>query len=471
MGPISHRRSVSWWRGLLTSQTMMAQLLWICLSFFSLTFIEANVFLSQESASQVFRRHKRANSFFEELKKGNLERECHEEQCSYEEAREVFETEEPTMEFWNKYVDGDQCEKKPCQNNAGCKDGIGEYTCLCNEGFQGKNCEIEIPKLCETNNGDCDHFCKVDRDVTCSCAEGYKLGQDGKSCMPSDLFPCGLLQTSKTRSISEVAEPLPAPERNLTEAENRTDLHPTDTPENENSRIVGGGDCPIGHCPWQALLVNQDGVGFCGGTILSNRIVLTAAHCMNQTKYFTVILGEFDTLKDEGREKTYQVEKVLIHNSYVQKTYNNDIALVKLKDPIQFSKYIIPACLPNREFAERVLMNQPFAQISGFGRVHERGRQSTKLQKLNVPYVDRHVCMESSLFKISVNMFCAGYDQMEMDACQGDSGGPHVTAHKDTWFVTGVVSWGEGCARKGKYGIYTQVSRYLRWIQQAMKRL
>ncbi|XP_041127927.1 coagulation factor X-like [Polyodon spathula] len=207
------------------------------------------VFLSQESASQVFRRHKHANSFLEELKQGNLERECKEEQCSYEEAREVFEKEEPTNEFWNKHVDGDQCEKKPCQNNADCKDVWQK-----------------IPNLCETSNGDCDHFCKMERDIKCSCVEGYKVGQDGKSCIPD----------------------------------------------------------------------------------------------------------------------------------------------MKLKDPIKFSKYIIPACLPNREFTEQVLMNQLFAQISGFGRIHEQGRQSTKLQKLNVPYVDRHVYIESSLSKITAIMSCAG---------------------------------------------------------------
>ncbi|MGH0155025.1 UNVERIFIED_CONTAM: hypothetical protein FKN15_028487 [Acipenser sinensis] len=77
--------------------------------------------------------------------------------------------------------------------------------------------------------------------------------------------------------------------------------------------------------------------------------------------------GEFDTRKEESQETTHRVEKVLIHNRYVQKTNNNNIALVKLKEPIKFSQYIIPACLPNREFAEQVLMNQPFAQISGFG--------------------------------------------------------------------------------------------------------
>lgn len=158
------------------------------------------------------------------------------------------------------------------------------------------------------------------------------------------------------------------------------------------------------------------------------------------------------------------------HTNYVPQTFHNDIALIKLKTPIKFTKFIIPACLPDQAFAEDVLMKQPDAMISGFGRVHERGPQSTLLQKLNVPYVDRAHCIESSTFKISKHMFCAGYDTVDKDACQGDSGGPHVTNYKGTWFVTGVVSWGEGCARAGKYGVYTQVSKYIRWLKFAMYR-
>lgn len=68
-------------------------------------------------------------------------------------------------------------------------------------------------------------------------------------------------------------------------------------------------------------------------------------------------------------------------------------------------------------------------------------------------------------------MFCAGYDMIEKDACQGDSGGPHVTPYRSTYFITGIVSWGEGCAQRGKYGVYTQVSKYIRWIRDGIDTL
>lgn len=184
-----------------------------------------------------------------------------------------------------------------------------------------------------------------------------------------------------------------------------------------------------------------------------------------------LLLGEFDTLVNEGREVTHDVDEILIHKKYMADTYNNDIALIKLSKPITFTRFILPACLPENDFAERVLMRQEEGMVSGFGRVREGGLQSTILQKLTVPYIDRGKCIESSNFQISNHMFCAGYDQEEKDACQGDSGGPHVTRYKNTWFVTGVVSWGEGCARKGKYGVYTQVSKYIRWIQNAMAKV
>lgn len=119
----------------------------------------------------------------------------------------------------------------------------------------------------------------------------------------------------------------------------------------------------------------------------------------------------------------------------------------------------------------QVLMQQKDGMISGFGRLHENRATSTVLQRLTIPYVDRLTCMESTSLRISANMFCAGYDDIEKDACQGDSGGPHVTRYRDTYFVTGIVSWGEGCARRGKYGVYTQVSKYIRWIQNGINRL
>lgn len=116
-------------------------------------------------------------------------------------------------------------------------------------------------------------------------------------------------------------------------------------------------------------------------------------------------------------------------------------------------------------------MRQPEGMVSGFGRLGEGQQPSTILQRLTVPYVSRSTCMESTKLSISTQMFCAGYDQIAKDACQGDSGGPHVTRYRDTYFVTGIVSWGEGCARKGKYGVYTRVSKYIRWIRGGIARL
>ncbi|KAL2770494.1 coagulation factor X isoform 3 precursor, partial [Daubentonia madagascariensis] len=118
-------------------------------------------FIDRERASKVLVRIRRANSFLEEMKKGNLERECMEETCSYEEAREVFEDNDRTNEFWNKYKDGDQCERNPCQNQGLCKDGLGEYTCTCLEGFEGKNCELWDRNTAREEGGEAAHEVEV----------------------------------------------------------------------------------------------------------------------------------------------------------------------------------------------------------------------------------------------------------------------------------------------------------------------
>uniref|UniRef100_A0AAQ5YC65 coagulation factor Xa n=1 Tax=Amphiprion ocellaris TaxID=80972 RepID=A0AAQ5YC65_AMPOC len=469
------------------------------------------VFLDGPAASQVLIRSRRANSFLEEMKQGNMERECMEERCDWEEAREIFEDTEKTNDFWAKYVDGDACESQPCAHGGRCKDGIGTYNCYCQDGYKGFNCQVVIPELCENKNGGCEHFCNVVRaSVQCSCADGYFLASDDKSCISNEKFKCGALITENVRSVFRYERNMTA---NVTMAnmtvenvtmenvtvEYMTGLNATingteqrdvlDVPSSAETvlprvteqtiisqmagmtRIVNGEDCPPGECPWQALLLNEDDQGFCGGTILNEYIILTAAHCMNQSQYFYVKLGEFDTLVTEGNEVDRTVETIVTHLRYQPNTYHNDIALIKLATPIKFSRYILPACLPEQDFAEKVLMNQPDGMVSGFGRLGEGRQPSTILQRLTVPYVNRKTCLESTALKISARMFCAGYDSIAKDACQGDSGGPHVTRYRDTYFVTGIVSWGEGCARRGKYGVYTQVSKFTGWIREGINRL
>ncbi|XP_017900478.1 PREDICTED: coagulation factor X [Capra hircus] len=444
-----------------------------------------SVFLPRDQAHRVLQRARRANSFLEEMKQGNLERECREEACSFEEAREVFEDKEKTDEFWSIYKDGDQCEDHPCLNHGHCKDGIGDYTCTCAEGFEGKNCEFYTRELCSVDNGGCDQFCREERsEVRCSCARGYVLGDDSKSCVSTDPFPCGKFTQGRSRRWALDAhedtlnagelEPYDPGDLGPTESSlHLLGLNRTEPSAGEDGsqlvRIVGGRDCAEGECPWQALLVNEENEGFCGGTILSEFYVLTAAHCLHQAKRFTVRVGERNTELEEGSETAHEVEMTVKHGRFVRETYDFDIAVLRLKTPIRFRRNVAPACLPEKDWAEATLLTQKTGIVSGFGRTHEKGRLSSTLKMLEVPYVDRNACKLSSSFSITPNMFCAGYDAQPEDACQGDSGGPHVTRFRDTYFVTGIVSWGEGCARKGKFGVYTKVSNFLKWIDKIMR--
>ncbi|EDL22108.1 coagulation factor VII, isoform CRA_a [Mus musculus] len=96
------------------------------------------VFITQEEAHGVLHRQRRANSLLEELWPGSLERECNEEQCSFEEAREIFKSPERTKQFWIVYSDGDQCASNPCQNGGTCQDHLKSYVCFCLLDFEGR---------------------------------------------------------------------------------------------------------------------------------------------------------------------------------------------------------------------------------------------------------------------------------------------------------------------------------------------
>ncbi|KAF5902620.1 coagulation factor X-like, partial [Clarias magur] len=311
-------------------------MLWVfrtCLCLLFAHCATSEVFLHTKDANQVLARHRRANSVFEELKKGDMERECREERCSYEEAREIFEDVQKTNEFWNVYVDGDACLSNPCLNKGLCKDAVGKYTCSCPELFRGYNCEIAIPQLCEDKNGGCDHFCKVDQKkgtALCSCAKGYNLAADKKTCTSDDPFKCGHVFPKGTRSITihrptenatntgngtspinvsldtldvNTVKTNSSAKKNTNDTESQGDswfglIDPSIIVEEEPvlpvscgvTRIVNGEECPPGECPWQALLMNEDKMGFCGGTILNEYFILSAAHCMNLSRSIIVIL-------------------------------------------------------------------------------------------------------------------------------------------------------------------------------------
>ncbi|KAI9514644.1 hypothetical protein NQZ68_031531 [Dissostichus eleginoides] len=472
------------------------------------------VFLSGQAADNVLRRHKRYNTgVFEEFQEGNLERECIEEVCDLEEAREVFENYDKTMEFWAGYVDGNQCKSSPCLNQGSCKDHLGYYTCTCPSGFTGRRCEIAIAKRCDVNNGDCMHFCESMRNVgaKCSCARGYRLLQDGVNCEAEVEFPCGrtaltevsavlsrslfghgnasLQNTTAPTIISTTASPPSTPAstpatspstNNSVKIHSRMKLprwvfRDAEAPEEEPpipiKRIVGGTAVIPGEIPWQVALVERSGDLFCGGSILSDQWVITAAHCLMEAKRsFFIRVGEHNINIKEGMEQDYDVLEQHMHPRYngTLSLYNHDIALLYLKNPISFSTTVRPICIGPTAFTEALVKGSTPATVSGWGRMRFLGLTADTLLKVQVPFTGRTECKRSSSARITPFMFCAGYYDEAKDSCQGDSGGPHTNSMHDTWFLTGIVSWGEECAKQGKYGVYTRVSLYYRWINHVM---
>uniref|UniRef100_A0A8C6WQ96 Coagulation factor IX n=1 Tax=Neogobius melanostomus TaxID=47308 RepID=A0A8C6WQ96_9GOBI len=469
--------------------------------------VKESVFVSQLSANAVLSRPRRYNSghLEEVLHKDNLERECIEEMCTMEEARECFENNEKTMEFWAGYIDGDQCDPPPCQNGGQCQDSVGSYICWCKPSFSGKNCEIVVAQQCSVDNGGCSHFCEMKKQrVVCLCAPGYELGSDHRSCLSTEPFSCGLVHTSSgSRSILTPRTSNSATRNNASNQDgifdfNLTmfyDYYDTDTNDSNQShveegsavdgnstvwssptmpnmtgekntdhRIVGGDEATPGQIPWQVTgQLTRHSMRFSGS---ESDDEMTGGG-LNVDKGKTLVSHrEHDVLRVDGQERDHNVsEKIINPNyNYRQSPYNHDIALLRLEVPVVLSDRARPICLGTKPFLENLLRDAPTSLVSGWGRIRFQGPEATKLQKLEVPYVERTACKESSRARITRYMFCAGYANVGKDSCQGDSGGPHATQYKGTWFLTGIVSWGEECARDGKYGVYTRMSQYYPWI-------
>uniref|UniRef100_A0A8C9TTX5 Vitamin K-dependent protein C n=1 Tax=Scleropages formosus TaxID=113540 RepID=A0A8C9TTX5_SCLFO len=362
----------------------------------------APVFQSKSKAHMVLRA-KRANSFLEEIKPPSKERECVEEVCNFEEAREIFQTQE--LEFWIVYTDGNQCEPDFCVNGT-CVDQFQSFVCKCRPGFDGKFCDQREKELCDPfcgcDNGDCDHVCMDSVDElsrTCACLPGYSLQDNSRTCSPSATYACGQLPVTKSSDNKAFKT-----------------LQPW---------LVGGEVGKKGESPWQVLILNERGNLHCGGALIAESWVLTAAHCLERSTKVSA----------ECTEVTVSVSEAVIHPDYDTVTVDNDIALLHLASPVQFSTFIVPVCLPSRRLAEQVLhRNGTMTVVTGWGKEDENKKYfSSALNFIKVPLVERGLCSQVMLNNISENVLC------------GDSGGPMVTRYRGTWFLIGLVSWGEGC--------------------------
>ncbi|XP_076336878.1 trypsin-1-like [Tachypleus tridentatus] len=234
-----------------------------------------------------------------------------------------------------------------------------------------------------------------------------------------------------------------------------------------SDRIVGGRFALEGEFPWQVSLQHYR-YHICGGSVYNKRWVITAAHCVEDlysARGLEVLIGGHNIISGNKREQRVKVESFKIHEKYNTWTIDYDIALLKLSSDIVFDDdhYINSVCLPakNEDFVGQD------STVTGWGNVKEGGSPSYILKAVTVPIISNDLCKKQhGQNQITDTMMCAGVPEGGKDACQDDSGGPLVVYKNNVAVLAGIVSWGYGCARPNKAGVYTSVPYFVDWIEK-----
>ncbi|XP_025782248.1 transmembrane protease serine 6 [Puma concolor] len=297
-----------------------------------------------------------------------------------------------------------------CDGVKDCPNGLDERNCVCRATFQcqeDSTC-ISLSRIC-------------DRQPDCL------NGSDEEQCQGG--VPCGTF-TFQCEDRSCVKKPNPQCDGLLDCRDGSDEQHCDCGLQGPSGRIVGGAVSSEGEWPWQASLQVR-GRHICGGALIADRWVVTAAHCFQEDSMaspalWTVFLGKVWQSSRWPGEVSFKVSRLLLHPYHEEDSHDYDVALLQLDHPVVRSPAVRPVCLPARShFFEPGL----HCWITGWGALREGGEP----------------------------------------ASGGDSGGPLVCKEPSgRWFLAGLVSWGLGCGRPNYFGVYTRITGVIGWIQQVL---
>jgi secreted trypsin-like serine protease len=236
--------------------------------------------------------------------------------------------------------------------------------------------------------------------------------------------------------------------------------------------IVNGEQAVAHEFPWMAALMNLQRQ-FCGGSLIDENHILTAAHCVaHMSKYdvqnLRVRLGDHNIKDNDSQTVVKHVKRVIRHKGFSSSTLWNDVAILTLDSAVQYSDTIQPICLAQ---GSQTYVNN-IVTVAGWGTLREGGSQPSSLMKVDVKVWTNERCKSSygssAPGGITSHMLCAS--EYNKDSCSGDSGGPLFDCpYGGPCEQIGIVSWGIGCAKAKYPGVYTRVTEMMPWIQRIVE--